>query len=434
MKKLLTTVLAMCVALGVFQAAAQTQPEATKQTRTDRQQSPDPQRMEAPLRLLVGTYTENTTAQGVYLFSFGPETADTQLLDMAPAGNPSFVVASPDGTRAYAVNEFNDGRQGVSAFSLSADSIELINTIPIPQDEVSGEDPCNILLIPATRHITGEGQETGRGLTAHITGTGKAATPAEAKYDILITSNYTGGSVTAFAADTHEGLLACTQWYSTGIEYTHALLGTSLGNDPAHMHCAVLSPDGKYIFVTNLGNDCIHRFERRDGIHPLGNATTAWQHRGLRKYGPRHLIFSADGRFAYLICELTDHLVVFSYNDGELTPIQTLKAYDGRGCGSADIHLSPDGRFLYTSHRLKEDGIAIFGVDPASGNVTRTGFQPTGTHPRNFAISPDGRYLLCACRDSNAIEIYSIDKNSGALSPSGKAIEVGAPVCVQFVD
>ena len=419
MKKQITTILALCVASGMIQAAAQTQTQAQGQGQPQAQQSGTPQE---PLRLLVGTYTENTTAQGVYLYSYDPETADTKLLGVASSGNPSFVVASPDGTRAYAVNEYNDGRQAVSAFRLASDSIELINTIPIPQNEVSGEDPCNILLIPA-------GITTGATATATTTGTTE-----QKPYDVLITSNYTGGSVTAFAADTNEGLIACTQWYSTGIEYTHALLGTSLGNDPAHMHCAALSPDGKYIFVTNLGNDCIHRFERRDGIHPLGNATTAWKHRGLRKYGPRHLIFSADGRFAYLICELTDHLVVFSYNDGELIPIQTLKAYDGRGCGSADIHLSPDGRFLYTSHRLKEDGIAIFSVDPASGKVTRTGFQPTGTHPRNFAISPDGRYLLCACRDSNAIEIYSIDKNSGALSPSGKAIEVGAPVCVQFVD
>ena len=319
---------------------------------------------------------------------------------MAPSGNPSFVVASTDGTRAYAVNEFNDGRQAVSAFTLTANSIELINTIPIPKEEFNGEDPCNILYDGKT----------------------------------VITSNYTGGSLTAFALAPGGGILGYTQWFSSGVEYTHVLTGEKTDTEPAHMHCAVVSPDGKYYFVTNLGNDCIHRFERREGFRPLGEHTTAWKHRGLRKYGPRHLTFSADGRFAYLICELTDHLVVFSYNDGELSPIQTLKAYKGRGCGSADIHLSPDGRFLYTSHRLKEDGISIFSVDPASGKVTKAGYQPTGIHPRNFAISPDGRFLLCACRDANAIEIYAIDKQSGALSPTGKAIEVGAPVCVQFVD
>ena len=115
------------------------------------------------------------------------------------------------------------------------------------------------------------------------------------------------------------------------------------------------------------------------------------------------------------------------------SPIQTLTAYDGEGHGSADIHLSPDGRFLYTSHRLKEDGIGIFCVDPESGLVRRIGYQPTGRHPRNFAISPGGKFLLCGCRDENAIEIYAIDPDTGLLSLTGKTISVGAPVCVQFV-
>ena len=125
--------------------------------------------------------------------------------------------------------------------------------------------------------------------------------------------------------------------------------------------------------------------------------------------------------------------MLIEYDGGELTPIQTLTAYKGKGHGSADIHISPDGRFLYTSHRLKEDGIAIFSIDEATGKVKKAGYQPTGRHPRNFAITPDGNWLLCACRDDNRIEIYSIDKKTGALTSSGKAIEVGAPVCVQIL-
>ncbi len=90
-------------------------------------------------------------------------------------------------------------------------------------------------------------------------------------------------------------------------------------------------------------------------------------------------------------------------------------------------------RSLYTSHRLKDDGIAVFSVDPESGKVRKAGFQPTGKHPRNFALTPDGNWLLCACRDDNRIEIYAVDKTSGALSPTGQTIEVGAPVCVQVL-
>ena len=350
-------------------------------------------------RLLVGTYTENTPADGVYLYSFDAQTAEVRLLDMAPSGNPSFVIANPDQTRAYSVNEYNDGRQGVSSFELEADSIRGLNSVIIPKEQTDGEDPCNLLFDGET----------------------------------IISSNYTGGTVTAFALNEDGSILGSSQYFSCSSEYFQALTGLSLGSDPAHMHCAVLSPDGKYFFVTNLGMDCIHRFERVEGIHPLGNSTVAWKHTGLTKFGPRHMVFSADGKYAYLLCELGDKLVVFEYEDGKLNPIQTLTAYKGKGHGSADLHISPDGRYLYTSHRLKEDGIAIFGIDKATGKVKKAGYQPTGRHPRNFAITPDGNWLLCACRDDNRIEVYSINKETGALSATGKTIDVGAPVCVQIL-
>lgn len=350
-------------------------------------------------RLLVGTYTENTPADGIYLYSFDAQTAEASLLDMAKSGNPSFVIANPDQTRAYSVNEYNDGRQGVSSFALEADSIRGLNSVIIPKEQTDGEDPCNLLFNGET----------------------------------IISSNYTGGTVTAFALSEDGSILGYSQYFSCSSEYFQALTGLSLGSDPAHMHCAVLSPDGKYFFVTNLGMDCIHRFERVEGIHPLGNSTVAWKHTGLTKFGPRHMVFSADGKYAYLLCELGDKLVVFEYEDGKLNPIQTLTAYKGKGHGSADLHISPDGRYLYTSHRLKEDGIAIFGIDKATGKVKKAGYQLTGRHPRNFAITPDGNWLLCACRDDNRIEVYSINKETGALSATGKTIDVGAPVCVQIL-
>ena len=95
------------------------------------------------LRMLVGTYTENTPAEGVYLYSFNAETAEAELLDCAPSGNPSFVIASPDGKRAYAVNEYNDGRQGVSSFVLEEKSIVQQSNLLIENEDVYGEDPLH---------------------------------------------------------------------------------------------------------------------------------------------------------------------------------------------------------------------------------------------------------------------------------------------------
>lgn len=339
------------------------------------------------LTLLIGTYTEDSRPadnRGVFLYSLNTKTLEATQIGVAQSGNPSFVIQARDGKTAYAVNEFNDGRQGVSSYTFGSKGIKLASSASIPE---GGEDPCNILY------------------------TGGA----------IVTSNYTGGSLSAFAINRNGSIGELTQTWVPDIQGV------------AHIHCAVLSPDGKYIFVTDLGNECIYRFERLNGPAPLGEVSVAWGSVAGMRYGPRHLTFSPDGIFAYLLCELGDKLISFRYDNGELIQLQDLNAYDGHGGGSADIHLSPDGRFLYTSHRLKEDGVAVFKVDATSGEATPVGYQPTGIHPRNFTITPDGKLLLCACRDSDRIEIYSIDPESGLLTDTGKSIDLPAPVCVQVV-
>lgn len=338
------------------------------------------------LRLLVGTFTERSEAEGLYYYSFDTRTADFQLLGIAASGNPSMVTVHPEGRIAWSVNEFYDGRQGVSAYEFDRDSIRLAGGMRIPSGPVDGRGPCNLL-------FTG---------------------------DALVSANYGGGSLTAFPLDVNGIPEEPSQWATGGLE------------KDSRMHCSVLSPDGRYIFVTDLGNDCIHRFERGPAGYPLGAASIAWK--GGNGYGPRHMVFSPDGRHAYLVCELSDRLLAFSYENGALTLLQDIKAYDGNGGGGADIHITPDGRFLYTSHRLDNDGLACFAVNPGSGRVERAGYTPTGRHPRNFAISPDGRYLLCACRGDNRIEIYAIDAKTGALTHTGKNIEVPSPVCVIFTN
>jgi 6-phosphogluconolactonase (cycloisomerase 2 family) len=102
--------------------------------------------------------------------------------------------------------------------------------------------------------------------------------------------------------------------------------------------------------------------------------------------------------------------------------------------GSADIHVSPDGRFLYASNRLQADGIAIFAIDPDKGTLTKVGYQPTAKHPRNFVITPNGNYLLVASRDENRIQVFSVDKSSGLLTDTGQDIFLSKPVCLKFAN
>ena len=93
---------------------------------------------------------------------------------------------------------------------------------------------------------------------------------------------------------------------------------------------------------------------------------------------------------------------------------------------------SRDGRFLYASNRLQGDGIAIFSIDQATGELTKVGYQLTGIHPRNFLITPDGKFLLCACRDSDLTQIFSIDPETGLLTDTGRSIASSKPVCLKF--
>ena len=149
--------------------------------------------------------------------------------------------------------------------------------------------------------------------------------------------------------------------------------------------------------------------------------------------GPRHLTFAPNGSYAYLINELSGTVIAFEYSDGELKETQTIAADTVGAKGSGDIHISPDGKFLYASNRLKADGLAIFSIHPENGMLTKVGYQLTGIHPRNFIITPNGKYLLVACRDSNVIQVYERDTDTGLLTDIRKDIKVDKPVCIKFV-
>lgn len=241
-----------------------------------------------------------------------------------------------------------------------------------------------------------------------------------------MTANYSGGTMSVFPLQ-KDGTLAPADTLFQG----SATGPDAIRQATPHIHCTVFSPDGKYIFATDFSADRILRFV----MHP----DNPIPHASLEAVnieedsGPRHLTFSPNGKFAYLITELSGKVIAFSYDDGRLEQIQTITADTVAARGSADIHLSPDGKYLYASNRLKEDGIAIFAVNPENGTLTKVGYQPTGIHPRNFNITPNGKYLLAACRDSNVIQVYKRNEVTGLLEDTHQDIVVDMPVCVQFV-
>ncbi|WP_448823042.1 lactonase family protein [Capnocytophaga sp.] len=348
------------------------------------------------LIMYIGTYTEESNSNGIYTYRFNQENGTFELLSSATAANPSFVTLSPDGKRLYAVSEYNDGRQGAYSFDVSEDKVQLSNPIFLPtapKDVLprAGADPC---------HIVSDG-----------------------KY--VITANYTGGDISVFSLDAAGRLQPEVQ----NIAF--------VGNTPervAHIHCIIPTPDKKYILATDLGNNRVYRFcynkKARKNAEVLTSQRVAYEVSDGQ--GPRHLTFSKDGRFAYLINELGGECVVLSYRKGKLKEVQRIMADEGGGRGSADIHISPDGRFLYTSHRLKKDGIAIFAIDPEKGTLSKIGYQHTGIHPRNFGITPNGKYLLVACRDDNKIQVFERNEATGELTETPEEIEIDKPTCIVF--
>lgn len=341
------------------------------------------------LTMLVGTYT-NGTSTGIYTFRFNQETGQSSPLDSIALPNPSYLTVSADGHRVYAVNEMSDSTASLStmAFDASNGHLNLLN-----RQRTHGTDPC---------YVATNGQ-------------------------MVLTANYGGGSVSVFRLHdngTAEPLDTLLQGLATGPD--------SVRQSTPHVHCTVFTPDSLYVFATDFSADRLMRFDiTPHRLLPSPDSTFVPLSADT---GPRHLTFSPDGRHAYVIGELSGQITALAYTDGQLKPLQTVAADTTGARGSADIHISPDGRFLYASNRLKHDGIAIFAIHPQNGTLTPTGYQPTGRHPRNFHITPNGRYLLVACRDNDVIQVYLRDIQTGLLTDTHQDIHVSQPVCIQFVN
>lgn len=354
-----------------------------------------PQQENNNLRMVVGTYT-NSGSTGLYSFDFNQDTGEFALLDSCRTANPSYLTFSADGNIIYAVSELDEGDGAAAAirFDKTSGAFSLIN-----KQATDGASPC------------------------YISTNGK----------MVFTANYNGGSLSVFPlAD--DGSLKPVQMVFEG-----STGGPDAERQEApHVHCVELSRDGKHLYASDFSADRILCFDVVDDGSNIVPALDANGEQRIAKvvpdYGPRHIVFDAQGTHAYVIGELSGFITVFDVaEDGVLTSKQTIDAdpFDGRG--SSDIHLSPDGRYLYASNRLKGDGISIFKVDGHSGELSAAGYCHTGIHPRHFNITPNGKFLLCACRDTNEIEIYSIDADNGQLTATGKTISLKKPVCVQFV-
>lgn len=189
-------------------------------------------------------------------------------------------------------------------------------------------------------------------------------------------------------------------------------------------HAIRTSADNRYAFASVLGSDAWLRL-RFDASTGQLTEDSHPAYKLPEKSGPRHFVFSQDQRFVYLIDELDGKLHVLSFNRATDTvaPIQTVsilpQAFSGDKPWGADVHLTPDGRFLYASERTSST-LAAYRVDAASGKLTRTGTYPTEKQPRGFNIDPTGHYLLAVGQQSPTLSVYRINARTGELDNIGK--------------
>ena len=346
--------------------------------------------------MLLGTYTSDEGSRGIYVYKFDTDTGKSDSISMAEVANPSYLVISPNEKYVYSVGE-NKG-EGSFAHSFSFDkesgTLELLNS-----QHTQGSSPAYIAL--------------------------------DAKGNNVITANYGGGSISQFNVNADGTLSPLAKLFTFE---GHGLDSTGRQEKP-HLHSVRYSPDGLFLFAADLGTDRIYRYK---SIHSVFEGQPALLETDTVIFdtpagtGPRHFDFHPNGLYFYLIGELSGEVIVYDYNMGDLVQKQTIASDTVAARGSADIHVSPNGRFLYASNRLKNDGIAIFSIDSQDGTLTKVGYQQTAKHPRNFAITPNGKYLLVAGRDDNVIQVYSIDKETGLLTDTRQDIAIDKPVCIKF--
>lgn len=346
--------------------------------------------------LLIGTYTNSGKSKGIYVYNFNGKTGEfSHKSEIAGVENPSYLAISRDRKYVYAVNEVNVGGVSAFAFNSTSGALTFINRV-----------------------------SSGGGGPAYV------AVDDEDKY--VFAGNYGSGSLSAIPVKKDGSLGTDIQI----IQQEGSSIDKSRQGRP-HVHATLLSPDNRYLFTPNLGTDkvYIYRFDAANISQPLAPADPAFVSVKAGS-GPRHITFHPNSKFVYLIHEMGAMITAFDYKDGKLTEKQTITMlspdYKGR-VGAADIHVSPDGKFLYGSNRDDANEIVIYSINK-DGGLSYAGRQSTlGKTPRNFAIDPTGNFLLVANQNSDEIIIFKRDQKTGLLAPTGQKIKVGSPVCLKFV-
>lgn len=340
--------------------------------------------------LYTGTFSTRGS-KGIYVFNFDRKSGKlTEVQTVESGTSPSFMDFSPDRKYLYSINGDREGL--VVAYKIN----------------------------PENGFLTKINEQPSKGGPAHVS--------VDPKGRFVYISNYGGGTLNVFPLNKDGSLAAASEI----IKYEGS--GPNLQRQKApHTHSAVPSKDGKFLYVSDLGTDkiMIYQVKKNGKLQP---ANTPF-FKSTSGAGPRHFAFHPSGKFAFSVNELTSTITSLLVNrsTGALTSIEEMNMFpeDFKGTTyAADVHVSPDGKFVYASNR-GHDSLVIFAIDQATGKLTLVGHESTGgKYPRNFMIDSKGEFVLAANQNSDNILIFKRDKSTGKLTRIGE-YNVPAPVCIQ---
>ena len=351
--------------------------------------------------LYVGTYTEGTRSDGIYLIRLDQRSGKLRRVSSVSAGaNPSFLAIHPNGRVLYAVNELEkyNGRAtgAVSAFAIASDSGALTKRNEQPSE---GGAPCYVSV-----------DRTGR---------------------VVLVANYVGGNVAVLPIQA-DGALAPP----TDVDQHKGTGPNRERQEAAHAHCIVADPSNRFVLAADLGDDRVFLYrldlDGKSLRHVDGG--DAVMRPGA---GPRHIAFHPTLPLVFVANELDSTVTTLRFDSerGTLSPLDshsTLPAGWTRENYPADIHIASSGRTLYVSNR-GHNSIAVFSVAESTGALAQVQVISTdGDWPRNFSLDPTGRWLLVANQRSDSVVVFARDQESGRLTPTSQRIALPSPVCLRF--
>jgi 6-phosphogluconolactonase len=342
--------------------------------------------------LIIGTYTSPGKSEGIYIYNFDVNTADSKFKSVAKElSNPSYVAVSNNNKFLYAVSEGSSSTLGAFAFDGLKAELSFLN-----KQTTGSRGACFVL--------------------------------ADEKH--VISANYGGGSISVFGIEANGSLTPLKQL----LQHTGKSIDPQKRQESAHAHQVQFTPDHKYVVCIDLGEDQVYIYnynrEGKEQVLSINNIVKT-----TPGSGPRHLTFSPNGKYAYLAHEFNGSITTYAYNNGRLNKIQEIattdKDFSGRIDG-ADIHISPDGKFLYETNRGDANTISAFAIQANGKLKSISRISTLGKGPRNFTIDPTGKFLLVGHQYTNDVVIFERNKKTGTLKDTGKRIELNAPVCLVF--